>query len=112
MRLNTFSRLGQISSVASIPTRSWACPRCNLSQLRVDAKREYSRLRKPTNVRIVKDRKRVNRIFYAIAFVSLAGGGYLLRDDIRHWNRAAVRTFRVVAALYVNIQEYVKTSTG
>lgn len=58
-------------------------------------------------MRIVKDRKKVNRIFLAVAAISVTGGAYLLRDDLRHWYRAAVRTSRVVAALYVNIQEYV-----
>lgn len=57
------------------------------------------------NVKLVKDRRNTNRIFVTIASITVAGGAYLLRDDIRHAYFAAVRSGRVAKTLFVNINE-------
>lgn len=102
MRLNTFSLLGR-----SVERTPWTCARCRSTQIRVEAHREYSRLRQAQPVRLVRDQRRVNKIFLAVATLGVGGGAYLLRDDIRHWYHAAARSGRVVSTLYVCIQEYV-----
>jgi len=101
MRLNTFSLLGR-----TLGRTPWTCARCQSTQIRVEAQREYSRLRQAQPVRLLRDKRRVNKIFFAVATVGVGGGAYLLRDDIRHWYHAAVRSGRVVSTLYVCIQEY------
>lgn len=102
MRLNTFSLLGR-----TVERTPWTCARCRSTQIRVEAQREYSRLRQAQPVRLVRDQRRVNKIFLAVATLGVGGGAYLLRDDIRHWYHAAARSGRVVSTLYVCIQEYI-----
>jgi len=101
MRLNTFSMLGRI------PSQPWTCLKCTNSELRTEARRTYSRSRQARPIRLVRGAKRVNRIYLAVAAVGITGSAYLLRDDLRHWYKAAARTGRVVSTLYLCIQELV-----
>ncbi|KAK5104051.1 hypothetical protein LTS08_001935 [Lithohypha guttulata] len=103
MRLNILSQLGRNSTF--VPRQPWT-GKYTTSRIRYEARRAYSRSRQPQPIRIVKGRRQVNAIFVTIAAVGLGVSGYLLRDELSHWYRAAVRTGRVVSTLYVCIQDY------
>ena len=109
MRHNVFSLYGR--SRHSFGTASnlhcWSRQSEVSSIIRTEARRAYSRQRPGPihKVRLSLARKQVNRIFLAVFTIGLGGSAYLLRDDLKHWWIAAVRSGRVVRTLYVNIQE-------
>jgi aarF domain-containing kinase len=81
----------------------WTCSQCSTKTRPNTAKRAFGSARE---VKIIRNRKPVKRVYLAAASAAGAGVGALVfSDNIKHGYEAAERSGRVLGCLAVNINE-------